>query len=337
MKMKLNRVQINSIVDFKEKINNGIIKFEKTFCPVCKHNKSKNISTKDRYGLDYFSQLCKDCGLVYTNPIMDKESTYYFYNSYYRNIYNGINQEKNFHKFFNDQVSKGHDIFKFIKHHLPNFNIHNVLEVGCGMGGILLPFKHKGINILGIDLDEKYISIGKKKGLNLKIQDVHSIKNQKFDLIIYNHCFEHLINLEKELTKIKSLMTKNGVLYIEVPGILNLHQYYKSDINRYFQNAHNFNFSLGTLKNILSINEFKLIYGNEKVSALFQRDYKINNLIIENYYQHIETSLKNFKTQKIYYNLTKIGIKRNLISMVRFLGLLTILLKIKNILKKKFY
>lgn len=38
----------------------------------------------------------------------------------------------------------------------------NVLEIGCGDGGNLLPFSQKGCNILGVDLAECRISDAKK-------------------------------------------------------------------------------------------------------------------------------------------------------------------------------
>ena len=44
--------------------------------------------------------MCNNCGLIYSNPRMDKESTEYFYNTdIYRKIYDGDN-------FVEDQIKE---------------------------------------------------------------------------------------------------------------------------------------------------------------------------------------------------------------------------------------
>jgi len=68
-----------------------------------------------------------------------------------------------------------------------------------------------GCEVKGVDLGSEYIEYGNSKGIDLiKI---------KFDRISYLHVIERIADLE--LIKIKERLNEKGVLYIEVPGILN--------------------------------------------------------------------------------------------------------------------
>lgn len=76
----------------------------------------------------------------------------------------------------------------------------NVLEIGCGDGGNLLPFSKKGCNTLGVDLAECRISDAKKffheanAAGEFFASDIFDIKGKDglFDLIICHDVLEHM-------------------------------------------------------------------------------------------------------------------------------------------------
>lgn len=149
-----------------------------------------------------------------------------------------------------------------------------VLEIGCGAGGNLISFHESGYEVVGIDLGEGYLNFGKSKGLNLlqcNSQQLLENTNEKFDIIILSHVFEHFLNIEKELETISKLLAEEGFLYIEVPGILNLSHNYKNNLLNYLQNAHTYSFSLGTLKMVVEKYGFKYISGNEHIRSVFKK------------------------------------------------------------------
>ena len=166
-------------------------------------------------------------------------------------------------------------------------------------------------------------------GLNISICGIKSIKKEiKFDIIIYSHVFEHILDLKKEIEEIKERLNPNGRLYIEVPGILNLHGNYRSNLNRYLQNAHTYNFSLTTLCNILKINGFKLVSGNEKVEAFFMKSTTL--IDIQNDYDNIFTNLKKYESRKNIWAFTLGGIKQITIIILQTFNLYKLFVNVRN-------
>ncbi len=100
----------------------------------------------------------------------------------------------------------------------------NVLDVGCGWGLALLYLKNKGLNCYGFDPAPEAVEYGNKKGLNLKhagLDGIDVFNGKKFDIIMLNNVLEHLEDPEKILTQVRSLLTDDGVLSIDVPNEFN--------------------------------------------------------------------------------------------------------------------
>lgn len=169
------------------------------------------------------------------------------------------------------RVERGERIYRYIADNYGT-DFRNVLEIGCAAGAILYYFKEQGCEITGVDLGSEYVEYGKKRGLNLK--QCHSselvAEGKKFDLIIVNHVIEHFLTFDKELESIHQLLAEDGVLYVEVPGIKNLVRSYNNDFMLYLQNAHVYDFTLGTLERVMNKYGFSLIAGDETVRSLWR-------------------------------------------------------------------
>lgn len=282
---KLNQVQRQAKSSLMEKLNNKEYKCETIKCE-CGSNEFEVLSEKDRYGISVNTVICKKCGLVLINPRMNQESYNSFYDNEYRRLYNGDEEPKE--SFWNDQYERGKEVNRFIKKYVDDYSkINNVLEIGCGAGGILKNFYEDKCKVTGIDLGDEYIEFGKEKGLNLiccSSKELLENHKKEYNLIILCHVFEHFLNLSDELNIIKELLAPNGIIYIEVPGIKNLHNSYDCDLLEYLQNAHTYNFTLDTLKQIMLWNGFECIYGNEKINSIFKASNVNVCKSINNYY-----------------------------------------------------
>ena len=142
--------------------------------------------------------------------------------------------------------------------------------------------------------------VKKKHGLNLSTGFLSDYTfDKKPNIIIYSHVLEHVLDLSKELQAIKNSISESSIVYIEVPGIKEVHKNYKSDILKYFQNAHTFHFTLESLVNLFSKDGFKLIDGNQFVQSAFK--YKgIKQDIKSDYKASKEYILKIEKNRKLY-------------------------------------
>ncbi len=276
-----NKTQISALNQFQTKLENSYYSLEEVPC-ICGSNDSYLIAKRDRYGLSADTWLCKDCGLVRTSPRMNEESLSRFYNEDYRPIYVGEAQAPD--HFFSTQIRQGKAIYNFVKSN-SNLDLSSnitVFDVGCGAGGVLVPFKAAGCSTFGCDLGGEYLKRGITDGLSLKHGNVDSLRDYgEANLVILSHVIEHFPNPILELEQISKALVKEGYLYIEVPGIFNIHKTYGNTLN-FLQNAHLYHFTLATLTSLMAKAGFKLIEGDEHIHALFQKCENVSHISTEN-------------------------------------------------------
>lgn len=97
----------------------------------------------------------------------------------------------------------------------------NILDIGCGAGHLLHSMKEAGFtNLLGIDPFNKE-NIQYDNGLNIEQKSIHDLpkKNEEgdWDLIMFNHSFEHVLDQKEVLSKTYQLLKPGGVCMIRIP------------------------------------------------------------------------------------------------------------------------
>lgn len=295
--LSLNEVQRLIRDNVKKELEKGIYSCESVKC-ICGSEDFETLAEKDRYGLPVSTVICKKCGLIITNPRMTQESYNAFYDTEYRKLY--VGKERPTEEFFNEQFKRGLIINDYLKVNGVK-NIKKVLEIGTGAGGILKAFKDDGDEVLGVDLGKEYIKFGKTKGIkliNCEAGELLKDYEGKFDLIILSHVMEHFLDINRELNIIKRLLKKNGVLYIEVPGVFNMHYSYDCDFLKSLQNAHTYYFTLETLKQIMELNGFLYLNGDESIKSMFKvSEDKIDKKIM-NFYEEIKEYLMDLETNR---------------------------------------
>lgn len=266
---------------FNSALRDGFLREIEVDCPVCGEQEFKNVCTVDRIGLKVQTVMCARCPTMYSRNRLDERSLSAFYSTFYREMYTGGSVPTA--NWFEEQVSSGRRILN----QLADLGVtrqglrgKRILEVGCGSGGILIPFTEIGAEVEGIDFDDTYMAAGRKRGLNLVARSVYEFhSDKKFDLIILKDVLEHLPDLDLVLQKLKSLLSETGKVYIQVPTFEGLEFLgFKNDYLRYFQNAHIVHFSEASLKYLFSKNGFDTLYSDLNGLALFTHKVGISNV-----------------------------------------------------------
>ena len=275
--LKLNDLQMAVKEKVNLKVEDKIYPFEKVPCAICNEHDFEELSEKDRYGLYMPVVVCKQCGLIQTNPRMTQESYAAFYNEEYRKLYGG--SEKPSEAFLIKQYGQGRKIFNYVLPFLSEKKPDEqwyVLEIGCGAGGILKYFHDQGCRVTGVDLGDEYIQYGVSEyGLDLRTGTLQNLQlDRSPDLIIYSHVLEHILTPEDELKLVHKQLVDGGMLYVELPGVRNLSGSYRLDFLRMLQNAHVYHFTLNTLNQLLTKAKFKLVIGDETIRSLFSKAEK---------------------------------------------------------------
>ena len=237
-------------------------------CQACS-NKNKNfeiknyrklikISSDERYsGTDCKIFVCKKCLLI--QKIIDKQylkKLGIIYKKY--KAFPIKNGQENIINYKNKEYYRSDLLLKKINNHRKLIGL-DILDFGCGSGFTLsrISSLYSSNNLYGFDYNLKRV-----KDLN-KIQNFKKLYSQKilkikkkFDVIILNHVFEHLINPALYLKKIKLLLKKNGLIVLQMPNI-------KKNFTDIFTFDHICYYDENTLQSLLNkINIFQYSFKN---------------------------------------------------------------------------
>lgn len=229
--------------------------------------------------------ICKNCKLNVigtSQEELDKTIEHYYDNEFWK-----IDHEEILKSNFTDSYSNGrirlwNSQIKYCKEIL---NIDKlILEIGSGHGEAIYNFDKIGYKVIGIEPDEKNVSLINKKLKNSKcmIGKAETISfDKKFDIIWLNHVFEHLSKPIEFLKRIDNFLNEHGFIFIEVPSVEKVNDYRK------FNSApHAYNYSKKSLINISKKANYKIVKCNyfrsptiieggiNKISnKLFKKDY----------------------------------------------------------------
>lgn len=314
-------------------------------CEVCG---SKSIKLFQKYGrigsnfnygiLKIF--ICLNCNHRFQNPrLPDQFYVNYYLNKYRKKENNNILIDR---KYLKSQELRGVKVYDYlIKFFKKKIQKKRILDHGSALGHVMLKFKKKGWDCIGIDPNIESIN-SKYKIKNIKIDNYFGENLPKykmgFDLVISLGSLEHAYDLSLTLKNIRKNLTYGGILFIRWRSE-NLMgsplEYFNFNHLRYFSNK--------SLKNVLYRNGFEIIkITNESIELnngytyyvcrkvkikqkLFKKRYSnINtqefynnyNLYLSRYYElckkikalKIENKLENVEQKKKFIKKYKIGL-----------------------------
>ena len=221
-------------------------------CPQCGNHQYDVLLTTDKYGLPSRAVQCQSCCFVYNQTRFDDKSLKDIYQTLYRQIEKPPENTSD-EKLFFQEVEKGEAIYKKIQPYA--FNTTGwVIEIGCGSGGALIPFKEAGYQVIGFDMDENYLACGRRHGILTTNEDFYDYlkdKNLSISVVIIEQTLEHVFDLNDFLKKLRQLISKETIIYVGVPGLKNIHRHYLGNILEYFAFFHLYYFDSARLTSIL--------------------------------------------------------------------------------------
>lgn len=229
-------------------------------CPVCK---SQKIFIKyDLY--DYYIYECSNCSLAWTIGEIKPD-----YKNYHRDPDYG-RYEARFRNIFLKR-------YKIIEKYKPEPG--RVIEVGASTGILLSLFKERGWEAWGIEPSSSS-KLAKKRSLKIlkTIFEKANVPNSYFDVVILNHTLEHMDKPLEMLVKVKKILKKDGILFVDVPNFGGLSsrvskQYWKLLLPE----EHKYHFTQKSLSYIFKKAGLEVIH-IETRSGVLDRAYPFLNL-----------------------------------------------------------
>lgn len=167
--------------------------------------------------------ICEDCKVV--QKVVDEKwleeisEIYKNYDVYYQS--NG--QEQAVFSSNGIAQKRSQPLTKFIQQ--PRFNLGKsgkVLDFGCANGEFLTEFAKQfpEFELFGADLSDKYLPQLNSIPNFKKLFSSENCPEQTFDLITLIHTLEHLVTPIETLVLIKKYLKNEGMLFIQVPNLL---------------------------------------------------------------------------------------------------------------------
>ena len=274
-------------------------------CKICENNLDNKIFLVKEMMFGFktsFNYLeCSFCGCLQLIDVPKDFSKYYEFNDYYSFKNDGffkkfLKKEWIKHVLFQNSIIGKFLSIKFKKtffDEIANLNIINkntrILDVGSGSGDLVTALNTMGFkNVIGIDpyIEEKEDSVIQKKTI------FQMDKSEKFDLILFDHSFEHIPEQSETLDTVFDLLSENGVCMIGIPlkneHIWNLYgvNWVQIDAPRHLFLHTIESFNLLTQENNLDVHEIKYnsnefqFWGSEQyikeIPLLDKKSYLIN-------------------------------------------------------------
>lgn len=102
-----------------------------------------------------------------------------------------------------------------------------VLETACHTGYFSALLKRQGCDVIGAEIYEPALEKAKpylSRAISGNIEDEKvwsEISSEKYDVVLYMHILEHLVNPEEILEKTKDILNPNGFVIICLPNVSN--------------------------------------------------------------------------------------------------------------------
>jgi len=202
--------------------------------------------------------ICQNCNLHVTGTSQIELDT--VLSNYYKDDYWDVVREQGMNVEHTDSYSKGRirvwtSQFNYVKKFISKKS--KILEIGSGHGEAIIEFDKLNYNVIGIEPDKKNVLHLKQilkncKVINSKADDFQI--DGVFDLVWMSHVFEHLSAPIEFLKKIKKNISKNGILFIEVPSVEK-----KNDYRTFTKTPHAYNYTAKSLQNIIEKSGYEII------------------------------------------------------------------------------
>jgi ubiquinone/menaquinone biosynthesis C-methylase UbiE len=304
--MPLNDVRRHAVNKLNELIYLNEITLQRVEKCFCGSIEFELLSRYDRFGLPFGTKICTACGLIVQTINIKEESMPRFYDEIYWELIYGTNQDLE----YSTQLEGVDDFIPFIS---SKINLKSkkakILEIGVGQGNRIAKLashleNHHDLELYGCDYSTEALKNAQKKGI-IPIRGGMSqcLNYGPVDILLMSHVFEHFVNLEDSLNLIDKLTKENTLIYVEVPGVIDLanKREYMYDYQDYSVLAHIHNFSLSTLTNIFSTHEYNLIKGSEYIRATFSKNVRNSQPVSNNPFSEIMDALKNAKEKHIHF------------------------------------
>lgn len=230
-------------------------KLQSYSCPICGGDRYKKL-----YLIQGFQIVRCECSMTFVNPRISNEQIFELYrHEYFHRPEDGYDDYERIADLRIQTFEKWYrDIIPYCIN--PEFDRRFALDIGCAAGYFLDILRKNHWKTVGIELDLSMHSSLIQKGYDVSDNPLEFFNSpHQFDLITMFDAIEHLPELQKNFTKISSLLSNQGILAISTPNIDSFQHYlFRSRWFQFKPIEHLYYFSPRTIAQLAKDNGFKI-------------------------------------------------------------------------------
>lgn len=219
-------------------------------CPLCNSKSHTRISdvSLDNGPVFFSTDICDDCLHIFrkTSPNIQ------WFEDRWRQISTG--ELVVYNRQLEEKRRVRYELYYGILHKYKNKGL--LLDVGAAYGAGTNVFISRGFDAEALEPeDDRAAYIKKTLGIECHNSTLESLLTEKkYDLILFSHCLEHLNDPRFAMEKLKSCLSKDGIIYLEIPIVWNIIDWQDS-----FFMAHKQNFTEHNLKKLVFETGFNIL------------------------------------------------------------------------------
>ncbi|MEG6612755.1 class I SAM-dependent methyltransferase [Pseudoclostridium thermosuccinogenes] len=277
-------------IKYKQDLYKGIYDEYRTACIGCGSNEYDIVNVTNQsiteVNLGIINPLriwvqCKDCGLIFANPIPSKKSMDTYYSL--------ITKERREGGRYTNVDNMLEFLIKMSNYRLEKIeHIRNgrgsLLDIGTGVGVFVGVALERGWRAEGLELTQEDCKYAKENfGISLRNRDFYALgEGEDYDVITLFEVIEHLRTPLKDLKQINRLVKDNGLLVIATPIVDSLHGKKARETSGYWNVVtHLSYFSKSVLMNYLEKAGFETIEVNYSPEGIGRMEFyckKVKNV-----------------------------------------------------------
>lgn len=228
-------------------------------CPLCDSSEIPGLfaAQDPHYGIPGTYRLvrCRNCALVFLNPMYSDEELAILYPANYYAYHNEIQPGR-----YKALAKRLLGYWQGVNN--PQFEVPGVLlDIGCGAGTFLKVMADKGWQVYGLEINKEAARLAQSKGLRVFQGDLAAANfiPESFDYIRASHSFEHMTRPHEVLDEVYRLLKPDGMLHIAVPNIVSMTAYiFGRNWYHLCAPVHAFSYSVTTTRRILKMHNFQV-------------------------------------------------------------------------------
>jgi 2-polyprenyl-3-methyl-5-hydroxy-6-metoxy-1,4-benzoquinol methylase len=189
-------------------------------CNLCGASKFVILTHRDRYGYPAQAHACRHCGLVFLNPRMTAQAYGRFYNGIYRPLVSAFHGRLIDARTIQDEQREyATERAEFIRPFIARSARRTLLDIG-GSTGVVAHHFAREFGLKGTLIDPAPLEVEQAQRLGLEtvtgLVEEHDFGQRRFDVVIICQTVDHLLDVAGTLTRVRQLLSDNGLLFIDI-------------------------------------------------------------------------------------------------------------------------